>query len=193
MTRRFRVTGHFEASAPNDLKVTLNTIRPKVSHVCCINIPPSPKFYSVSFYDLSFPRYCYFFIFPLATMINFNLFFKMKFQNVKTKSQIVKTSVPNDLEITLITEVRCNPYMFYYAVRLATYNIYKIFANFRFPIHHNVKFIFEFSISDIQGVTIVWTVVGRNSKCFCFFFSIEKNHNCRMNSLLKTVHRMVPQ
>ncbi len=31
--RRFRVTGHFETSAPNDSKITLNTERSKVTHI----------------------------------------------------------------------------------------------------------------------------------------------------------------
>ncbi len=38
MTSRFRDTGYFETSAPNDLKKTLNPTRLKVPHMCIISI-----------------------------------------------------------------------------------------------------------------------------------------------------------
>ncbi len=47
-------------------------------------LPPSPKFHSVLLYVWPFPRYWQFCIFPLATMLNFNLLKKKqtkKFQN----------------------------------------------------------------------------------------------------------------
>ncbi len=38
---RFRVTGHFETRAKNDLKMTLNTTRSKVNHICVTSVPES--------------------------------------------------------------------------------------------------------------------------------------------------------
>ena len=38
---RFRVKGHCETSALNDPKMTLNTKRSKISHICCVSIPES--------------------------------------------------------------------------------------------------------------------------------------------------------
>ena len=51
-------------------------------------LPPSPKFHSVLLYGWPFSRYWQFCIFPLAQMLNFNLFSKslnFKFKNFKTQ------------------------------------------------------------------------------------------------------------
>ena len=42
----FGNTGHVETCSPNDLKMTLNTTRSKVQHICVTSVP-SPKFWSV--------------------------------------------------------------------------------------------------------------------------------------------------
>ncbi len=42
-TSRFGVTGQFETHAPNDLKMTLNTTRWKVHHICVTTVPESQK------------------------------------------------------------------------------------------------------------------------------------------------------
>ncbi len=47
----FRFTGHFETSAPNDPKMTFNTMRSKVVKVLYgLLLLPRPKFYSGLFY-----------------------------------------------------------------------------------------------------------------------------------------------
>ncbi len=43
-------------------------------YIYYLNYPTIPKFHSVLLYGWPFPRYC---IFPLGTMLNFNLFFKV--------------------------------------------------------------------------------------------------------------------
>ncbi len=40
-TSHFGVTGHFETHAPIDLKMTLNTTRSKVHHICVTSVPES--------------------------------------------------------------------------------------------------------------------------------------------------------
>ena len=51
-TSRFWVAGHIEPRAPNDLKMTLNTTRSKVHHICVTSVPARvPKFWSVLLYD----------------------------------------------------------------------------------------------------------------------------------------------
>ncbi len=49
----FRVTGHFDTSAPNDPPLRLNTERSKVP-ICIWQLSQSPKFQSVSLYSHSF-------------------------------------------------------------------------------------------------------------------------------------------
>ena len=56
-TINFRVTGHFEASAPNSPKVTLNTTRSKVPRICVTNVTQSPNFTRIFLYDQPFSRY----------------------------------------------------------------------------------------------------------------------------------------
>ncbi len=41
MTSCFRVIGHFETSAPNDPRMTLNTARSKVHYICVTSVPKS--------------------------------------------------------------------------------------------------------------------------------------------------------
>ena len=55
---------------------------PKLAHTLPI-LPPSPKFHSVLLYGWPFPRYWQFCIFPLATMLNFNIFFLILIWNFK--------------------------------------------------------------------------------------------------------------
>ncbi len=56
-TTRLQVTGHFETSAPNDTKMTLNLTRSKVPKIC---VSMSPKFHPVPLYDQQFSRYMIF-------------------------------------------------------------------------------------------------------------------------------------
>ena len=49
-------------------------------HMYFPNYLPSPNFHSVLLCGCPFPRYWQFCIFPLATMLNFNLFFFKKFE-----------------------------------------------------------------------------------------------------------------
>ena len=58
---------------------------PEVAHIYSLSYPPSippagVKFHSVLLCGCPFPRYWQFFIFLLATTLNFNLFFKIKFK-----------------------------------------------------------------------------------------------------------------
>ena len=41
-----QVTDHFETSAPNDAKMTLNTTKSQLLHIFFANTPMSPKFQS---------------------------------------------------------------------------------------------------------------------------------------------------
>ncbi len=54
-TSRFGIAGHFETSAQNDLKMTLDT-RSKVAHICFTTVPES-QIQFVSLYDQLFSRY----------------------------------------------------------------------------------------------------------------------------------------
>ena len=67
--------------------------------------PPSPKFHSVLLHGWPFPRYWQCCIFPLATMLNFNLFSKgsnLKFQNLK--KQVLCGLLQGTLRKSLVEE-----------------------------------------------------------------------------------------
>ncbi len=71
----FWVTGHFETSAPNDIKMTLNTKRSKMPHIIYNNYSRVPDFTPFRFMISHFLRYWQFFIIPLSTILNSNLLF----------------------------------------------------------------------------------------------------------------------
>ncbi len=93
MACRFRVTGHFEISAQNDPKITLNTARSDVPH---IHTRTTPEF------QISFR-------FPLRPAI-----FELQ--------HIFETSVPNDPTRTLNTK-RSTPYNMYNMPTTTEYQI----------------------------------------------------------------------
>ena len=77
------------ASAPNDLKMTLNAIGQRYPTYVEL-LSASPKFHSVLLYhDRSFSRSLRFFIFPQATVVSFEIFENksLKIANSKFKTQ----------------------------------------------------------------------------------------------------------
>ncbi len=104
MARRFRATGNFETSAPNDLKMTLNVKRSRYL-IYIVHIPPSPKFHpTASHFELQA-------IFrQLRRIVKFEWPQEFPFQPILFYSQPFRiighfqTNALNDPQMTLNTE-----------------------------------------------------------------------------------------